>query len=59
MRYGSVAIASTASNAAITVVSNWFDRLREPETGDSARHRVAVRAVGRHRVVGISNGDDP
>ena len=35
------------------------DRLREAEASDAARHCVAIRTIRRHRVVGISHGDDP
>ena len=34
------------------------DRLRESEPRDSARHRVAVRAIRSHCVVGVGDGDE-
>ena len=34
------------------------DSLRETETRDAARHRVAVRAILGHRVVRIGDSDD-
>ena len=34
-----------------------FDGLRQAKTGNTARHRLAVGAVGCHRIVRIRNGD--
>ena len=36
-----------------------IDRLGEPQARHPARHRIAVRAVRRHRVVCIRDRDDP
>jgi len=33
--------------------------LSKPHAGDSTRHRVAIRPVGGHGVIGIRDGDDP
>ena len=34
------------------------DRLSQTHAGDLTWHRVAIRTVGRHRVIGVCNGDD-
>src|SRR6266404_5577182 len=36
-----------------------FDRLRQTETSHATWHRIAIRTIRRHRVVRISNRDDP
>ncbi len=48
-----------ASKAATADVSNWLSTAwAKSESGNPARHRVAVRSVRGHRVVGIGDRDD-